>query len=107
VSALGPDKAGDILVVETLEQGMGPTSTPNSSVYNIHSNTSTAFSTLPVLVNNGFSYPQPILMDDDGRILLTASRQTESGGVSQHVLLLTPADQSSAPSALRSHHRWS
>jgi hypothetical protein len=95
VSIDGLNKAGDILVTRQPSQGeMGFTT---STLYNIYTNTSTDLSTLPALVNNGFSFPKALSMDNDGRILLYAEHQTATGSSSDDLLLLTPAGVSTDP----------
>ena len=91
-------QSGNIL--ESTYQIPGTNVGNSVSVYNINTQMTTDLSTLPALMNNGYSSLVGLAIDDDGRILLEADHQTASGG-SNDLVLLTPAGISNA----RSRHR--
>jgi MYXO-CTERM domain-containing protein len=87
-------KSGDILET-TLD--LPVTSVGNIvGVYNINKQTYTDLSTLPALVNNGYSNLMGAQIDDDGRILVWADHQSGSQ-YTEDLLLLTPIGISSVP----------
>jgi MYXO-CTERM domain-containing protein len=87
-------KSGDILE-NTLD--LPVTSVGNIvGVYNINTKTYTDLSTLPALVNNGYSNLMGPRIDDDGRILVWADHQS-GGQYTEDLLLLTPIGISSVP----------
>ncbi len=87
-------KSGDVLE-NTLD--LPVTSVGNIvGVYNVNTQTYTDLSTLPALVNNGYSNLMGPRIDDDGRILVWANHQS-GGQYTDDLLLLTPIGISSVP----------
>ena len=102
---LALDKSGDIVV--TTQSGEWPVQS-DISVYNMATKTSTDITSLPALVNNGYSNPingysylRLLSVNDDGRLLLMSDHQTGlTTFVNNDLLLLTPAGVSSDPIAM-------
>ena len=72
--SLGLNQLGDILMSTQSEQSYAIT---NYSIYNIHTNSLTDLSTLPVLINNGYgsSMIYQAIEDGEGRILLLTNHR--------------------------------
>jgi hypothetical protein len=90
------DKSGDVLI--GVQNDFSPLQS-TYTLYNVNTKSSTDISSLPVLANNGFSNLHVLAMDDSGRILAWASRQTSNGFLTDN-LLLTPPGVSSDPIAM-------
>jgi hypothetical protein len=104
------DKSGDILVGQP-DQII--TSQWSYTLYNMNTKSSTALSTLPALVDNGYSllskyvqFPanlRVLSMDEEGRILLQATHFANPSDINsqtrEDLLLLTPAGVSTGPIA--------
>jgi hypothetical protein len=71
----------------------------SAAIYNIYTHTYTDLSTLPALVNNGYSNIRGLAIDDDGRVLVWATHlsQNQTTLATDDLLLLTPAGVSSDP----------
>lgn len=90
------DKSGNILL------GVLSQENPYQSTYSLYNPSTQSFtniSSLPALVNNGYSDLHVIAMADNGTIFGWALHQTASGGADVD-LLLTPPGVSSAPIAM-------
>jgi hypothetical protein len=92
-------KSGSILI---RTMGLPGTSVGNSvGIYNVSTGTFTDLSTLPAVVNAGFSNLRANAIDDDGRILLWSLHQSANQRTpdSDDLLLLTPDGVSRDPIA--------
>jgi len=73
----------------------------SASIYNISTHAYTNLSTLPALVNNGYSNIRGLAIDDDGRVLVWATHQSPNQSQStldtDDLVLLTPSGVSSNP----------
>jgi hypothetical protein len=90
-------KSGDVLEFRSFTSGA--TAVPNDvAVYNIYTHSYTDLSTLPALVNAGYSNLRADLIDDNGDILVWANHQTNPNGpVTDDLVLLIPQSSSSNP----------
>ncbi len=90
-------QSGNVLESTLMVSGTGVGN--SAAVYNINTQTLTNLSTLPALVDNGYSNIRGLAIDDDGRILVWANHQPSNKSTveTEDLVLLTPSGVSSNP----------